>query len=496
MWRQVARVPRGARLPALAGWGAGPSRCFAAARDPGANAGEGAGGGREVTTVRLAPSAGGRAVVGERVALSVAEVLRMDPSIHARDLRVFPGLELLRPATQPPRGAAQAAESLGAVAVRRSGFHVIARRGTILVSLPGPIEALLRHDCALVMSGADEMRDGLARALTSEAAGGYGPGSSPLPWELLVLETALSLCVARLRAKVGRLVPVIQHELERIAASGGGEQGVSMTRLLPLKHQLSHLTSEAHEIIRGLASLVADSAALADLRLTAKHRRVAGDDVPGDATGTGGTGSDDEAETMLVAYQREADACLHALRNAHEEVDNTQELLAVALEGGTNALLQINLRLATATLATAAAAVPAAVLGMNVPSGLEENANVFWPLTGALVFVAASLYSLVMRYVSGSLAESARHAEHVSAVRSALSPATLEGVERVLLRAHHADPGARISRFELMRLLAADPHAPTPSDHELRAIFNMLDLDDDGTVHHSEFFRLARGHER
>jgi len=433
--------------------------------------------------VRLAPGADGRLAVEEGpAALGVRGILSMDPSLAARDLRVFPGLD-----HETTFGGGSKAES--ELPARRSGFHVIGRRGTVLVSLPGPIEALLRHDCAVVMSGAEEMRSALSRTLAA------GAPQAHIPWELLVLETALSVTLTRLRAKVGRLVPVIQHELERMAKESkrGGKGmarglGLELQRLLPLKHQLSHLTSEAHEIIRGLASLGADPQALADLLLTAKHQRDAGGTQVRDAEAASA-----ELRSMLAAYGREADACLHSLRNAHEEVDNTQELLAVALEGGTNALLHINLRLSTATLATAATAVPAAVLGMNVPSGLEENTAVFWPLTGALALCAAAVYSLVMRSVSGSLAESARHAERISAERSALAPATLEGVERVLLRAHHADPGARISKAELARLLAADPHAPTPSDREMAAIFAMLDLDDDGTVHHSEFFRLARG---
>uniref|UniRef100_A0A7S1ECP4 EF-hand domain-containing protein n=1 Tax=Hemiselmis andersenii TaxID=464988 RepID=A0A7S1ECP4_HEMAN len=258
---------------------------------------------------------------------------------------------------------------------------------------------------------------------------------------------------------------------------------MQLRRLLPLKHQLSGLESEVVEA-RGALEVVLNSdetMALMGLSIRAK------------SGGKVDVARHEAVETILVAYRRALNGLLYQIKQAHEEVDNTQELLAMSLDSHRNSILQLNMRVSIATLALTGMAVPAGILGMNLTNGLEDIQGAFWVVTGSLYLLGGGAWlALGLWLERGLKSEGRKHADQLAALRRIISPQLQRDLERVLRKMQHAKPTVKFSRDSLRDAFAAMPGRPPLSEEDLDIIFHYIDQDLTGDIDYREYIEILK----
>ncbi|KAG8714360.1 magnesium ion transporter [Ceratobasidium sp. 395] len=99
-------------------------------------------------------------------------------------------------------------------------------------------------------------------------------------------------------------------------------------------------------------------------------------------------GDDDEVELLLETYLKyAASLSLNASRNL-QRLNSASQHLTLLLSSTRNRLLHLEIRLAIAMLAVSAAALPGAILGMNLTNHFEDHPWAFYFVTSAIAIIA------------------------------------------------------------------------------------------------------------
>ena len=87
------------------------------------------------------------------------------------------------------------------------------------------------------------------------------------------------------------------------------------------------------------------------------------------------------------------------LTEINERIDDTREVLNISLDSQRNRILTLNLQTSLLTLSLTAIAVPAGILGMNIPLGLEEDPTAFSTVISAMGAVGICMYIVPVSYL-------------------------------------------------------------------------------------------------
>lgn len=101
-----------------------------------------------------------------------------------------------------------------------------------------------------------------------------------------------------------------------------------------------------------------------------------------------------EIEILLETYLKQIEEIATECGTLHANMKSTEDITMLMLDLQRNALMTLELKIASYTLAMACASFIASMFGMNLPSGFEASPNAFWIVTacasvGALVAAAA-----------------------------------------------------------------------------------------------------------
>ncbi|QRV76638.1 CorA-like magnesium transporter protein [Ceratobasidium sp. AG-Ba] len=98
-------------------------------------------------------------------------------------------------------------------------------------------------------------------------------------------------------------------------------------------------------------------------------------------------GDDDEVELLLETYLKyAASLTLNASRNL-QRLNSASQHLTLLLSSTRNRLLHLEIRLAIATLAVSSAALPGAILGMNLTNHFEDHPWAFYAVTCVIALI-------------------------------------------------------------------------------------------------------------
>lgn len=81
-----------------------------------------------------------------------------------------------------------------------------------------------------------------------------------------------------------------------------------------------------------------------------------------------------------------------------ESIEQTRTVWHMTLDHQRNRVLRVNLLISMASLGGVLCALPAAFLGMNVDSGLEEVPGLFWPIVEASLLMGGTGTACVYLY--------------------------------------------------------------------------------------------------
>jgi len=259
--------------------------------------------------------------------------------------------------------------------------------------------------------------DGALGGAAAPNSGVLGSSAREEPFELRAVDALMAMSIERLyhsTGQLGILVDVVLRDLEDDPDQEG------LRKIIPLKQRVESLRQQARAMDALVTKVLDDDEEMAAMNLTwVRHHR--GQIPP--------LGLHVEVEAVLESARREVQTIRRELAEINERIDDNREVVNISLDSQRNRLLRTNLEISIAALALAAMNLPAAALGMNVPTGLEESSSAFGAVLMGMSFAATSIYAFITLYRVGFLDSHAQKIkEHRALVRVLGS---MDEVERV-----------------------------------------------------------------
>ena len=290
-------------------------------------------------------------------------------------------------------------------------------------------------------------------------------------FEQKALQIALTSSISRLNHQAGQtgmLVDIILRDI--------GNDVESLRKVLPLKQKVEALRSDIESMIFVLTETLAQDEDMANMNLTwideNQGRRPSVKDHL-------------EVEAILETSRREVQQIGRILVEINERIDDTREVLNISLDSQRNRILTLNLQTSLLTLSLTAIAVPAGILGMNIPLGLEEDPNAFATVIRAMGLVGLCMYIIPVSYLYyGFFRTSRNRVKEVVALQNLVHD--MDVVERTFYKM--ASRG-EISKKEFQKAME-DATGRLISDEEMELICKAFDADGDDQLQLETYRRI------
>jgi Mg2+ and Co2+ transporter CorA len=177
-------------------------------------------------------------------------------------------------------------------------------------------------------------------------------------FEHTILETALHYLVEKMQRRFEEIERVSDQLMHKLRAEKVHDR--TFEQLLHLKKRLSKLETTVEEIEGEITELVSDDDDLKDLYL-----------------GTKKPANTDEVESILEGVLEQIEDVSHKIDELDENIDDTQEILALRMSNMRNTIIKFDLLLTAATGVLALLAVITGLYGMNLKNNLEQDSQAF-----------------------------------------------------------------------------------------------------------------------
>jgi magnesium transporter len=260
-----------------------------------------------------------------------------------------------------------------------SQVATIFARGQAVVMNLGVIKMLITYDRAwLFNTESEEVTDiiapGLVRSLKN---------NSDLEFELRVIEYAFNHKLAKMRSTAEDLEKSTYKLLKRVEKDYDDR---SLERLLKLKKQLSKFEIILKENEAAALEVLDDDEDLQDLCITQKLKKNAVINV-------------EEIESIFESYTDQIERLSYHVGDLKENIDDTQEIIALKLQNRRNSIIRYDLLATLITALFSLLAVITGLYGMNIANNLENNHTAFWIIVGVFVLIFALFCVVILGYL-------------------------------------------------------------------------------------------------
>jgi len=170
---------------------------------------------------------------------------------------------------------------------------------------------------------------------------------------------------------------VSSAQLSSLIADGSGS---TLMHLLQLKNGLTSFEVTLRETGNAMRDLLETDEDMAQMYLTLKQ------------AGTSPHPSEHgEVEVILETYLRKVDELLNEVEQMVRSITLTEEHIQIRLDSTRNSMMKLELLCSISTLGVTAAALGAALFGMNLPNGLEQNTWAFLGVTAVFMLLATAI---------------------------------------------------------------------------------------------------------
>eukprot|EP00127_Corallochytrium_limacisporum_P003221 Clim_evm70s147 gene=Clim_evmTU70s147 len=260
------------------------------------------------------------------------------------------------------------------VELANRGPTILVRDNAMLVAVP-PLQAIIQAESVILFNAdssvVQNFRDQLVHRLGAEKD--ESSGEHVQPFEFEVLEGLLIHVVDRYANILNRITPNTVNLLGRLTDIRGPIDQSQLKQLLYENKRLTAFESDIVELRSVLEELLdsdEDMAAmyLTDFAATGKERDIS---------------DHDEAEMLLESYFRSLEDLRAEVSRLKANIRDTENIININLHSQRNNMMRLDLQLQMGTFSVAFCGLVAAFFGMNLESGLEENMNAFYSISGA-----------------------------------------------------------------------------------------------------------------
>jgi len=249
-----------------------------------------------------------------------------------------------------------------------SQVATIFARGKGVVMNLGVIKMLITHDRVWIGNTDDDevtglIVPGLAKAIKADTAG--------VDFELRVMEFALNHKLSKMKRTLEDLEKSLNRMLKRVTTYYDDE---SLEKLLLLKKKLSRFEIILKENEAAALEVLDDDEELMDLCVSQKVKKKKKIDF-------------DEIESILESFTEQLERLSYRLEHMKENIDDTQEIIALKLQNRRNHIIRYDLLATLVTALFSLLAVVTGLYGMNIRNNLEQNHQAFWAIViGFIIF--------------------------------------------------------------------------------------------------------------
>lgn len=243
-----------------------------------------------------------------------------------------------------------------------SQVATIFARGKAVIMNLGVIKSLITHDRVYLFNTdneevTDAIAPGLSRTLKNE---------SDLEFELRVIEYAFNHKLQKMKGKAEELEKATTRLLKRVEQDYDDR---SLERLLKLKKQLSRFEIILKENEAAALEVLDDDEELQDLCITQKLSKKKTINI-------------EEVESIFESYTDQIERLGYHLGDLKENIDDTQEIIALKLQNRRNSIIRYDLLATLVTALFSLLALVTGLYGMNIRNNLEDNHLAFWVIVG------------------------------------------------------------------------------------------------------------------
>jgi magnesium transporter len=258
---------------------------------------------------------------------------------------------------------------------------IFARKKGVIMNL-GVIKMLISFDRVwLFNTDSEEVNEviapGLAKALKSD--------KQSLDFELSVIEFAFNYKLQKMKGTADDLEKATIRLLKRVEQEYDDR---SLEKLLKLKKQLSRFEIILKENEAAALEVLEDDEDLQDLCITQKMK--AEDEAMIDI---------EEVESIFESYTDQIERLSYHLGDLKENIDDTQEIIALKLQNRRNSIIRYDLLATLITAVFSFLAVITGLYGMNIRNHFEQSQSAFWLIVSGFILFFALFCFLVLGYL-------------------------------------------------------------------------------------------------
>lgn len=216
--------------------------------------------------------------------------------------------------------------------------------------------------------------------------------NEPMDFEFRVLEAILSYVCNKYKRRMQCFDPIVGELLEKLLITKDQIDNEMLYQLLPLKNTLSRIERSTAQLQSLLAELLHTEEDMLEMFLTEKKKRN-GILPPAKVH--------EECELLLESYHREITHITVAAFALRKRIENSQDLMEIALDNARNKMMKVNVHMAMAGCGLSMATVWAGLFGMNLVSGLEDDPSAFIYVSGAALSCTIMIYALSVKWLEG-----------------------------------------------------------------------------------------------
>jgi len=205
----------------------------------------------------------------------------------------------------------------------------------------------------------------------------YQPSSEPEPMEFeqLVLESALSVTLAKFERHMALLNPAVELLLHQISAD---PNSIMLRRMLAVKKSLGDFENNVLNVTKIIQGLLNNDEDLVGLYLTNTQRKV---------------DEHAEVELLLEFYLADLEEILNQIKSIKDTIEDTNHFVGAHLDSLRNRMIRMSLFMEMGTLSLASGALVAGIFGMNLTHGLESNELSFFVTCGAVSVMMITIFT-------------------------------------------------------------------------------------------------------
>mmetsp|Transcript_20354 Transcript_20354/g.54800 ORF Transcript_20354/g.54800 Transcript_20354/m.54800 type:complete len:525 (+) Transcript_20354:145-1719(+) len=296
--------------------------------------------------------------------------------------------------------------------LRSNAAEVIVHPSRVVFDL-GELKGCIYNDRLVLLESQREGAQALARQVLSHIHpenGAKHPANVQQAFGLSVFESVLEECTASFEQSFLRLRGAISRVLPTLTEPGAREDSrmCALSRMLPLENSLSSLRLRVRRVNAILEQLLDSEDDIEGLCGVSSGRKECS---PPEYALT---------EIAIEAFSSRLEALLDQIDSLTEGISTARNSLEIALDAERNRIARLELYTSLFSLPLAGVGAVAGIFGMNLTSGLEEAAHLFWGVTVGTVTVAFAAFTVCLRRYHRSAVTQGRQVLDAQAMKRAL----------------------------------------------------------------------------